>query len=89
MREESGSILQEYRTTRSGFDDSLMRQAVQNIEPKPYSVLGIGNCQKYNCQDWATEVRTEYYRLVNQRNLDTWNQIIMKPKQQSDFNNKQ
>ena len=50
LREESGSILQKYRTTQSGFDDTLMREAVRNVQPKPYSLLGIGTCQKYNCQ---------------------------------------
>jgi hypothetical protein len=68
--------LQKYRTTKAGFDDELMREAVQNVTPKPYSLLGSSSCQKYNCQDWATEVRSEYYYLLNQRNLDTWIKMI-------------
>ncbi len=74
--EESGSVLQEYKITQSGFDDTLMREAIQNVQPKPYSLLGIGSCNgKYNCQDWSSDVRTEYYHLENQRNLSIWNQM--------------
>ena len=67
LREESGSILREYRITKSGFDDAVMREAVKNVQPKPYSLLGSGSCQKYNCQDWSADVRREYNKIEQRR----------------------
>lgn len=67
-----------YIKTQEGFDDNLMRQAVNNVKPKPYQLLDMKNlcANKYNCQDWAEEIRSEYYKLVNQKNLDIWNDTI-------------
>ncbi|HKG60731.1 MAG TPA: RHS repeat-associated core domain-containing protein [Pyrinomonadaceae bacterium] len=52
-----------YRRQPGNFDDSIMRQAVKNVVPKPYSLLGGFGQPQYNCQDWAEEVRREYERL--------------------------
>ena len=68
-----------YRTVREGFEDGLMREAVQNISNinTPYSLLGFGCVTgKYNCQDWAQDLRMEYYRLYNQRNFAIWQNTI-------------
>ena len=51
----------------SGFNDCIMRKAVKNIRPLPYSLLGGTGCVKYNCQDWAEEVRNMYYSLLSGR----------------------
>lgn len=39
-----------------------MRQAVDNVQPKTYNLLGIGG-EKYNCQDWISDIKTEYHKL--------------------------
>ncbi len=54
-----------YHRVPGDYDDALMREAVDNVTPKPYSLLGMGKPKKYNCQDWADEVRQEYQRLAN------------------------
>jgi hypothetical protein len=78
LHEESGEILNIYRKTKTDFNDDLMRQAVSNISNKttPYDLLGFDtDFNKYNCQDWASEVRQEYYRLENQQKINIWNSI--------------
>jgi hypothetical protein len=47
----------------SGFDDCVMRKAVARVRPLPYSLLGGTDRVKYNCQDWAEEVRMMYYAI--------------------------
>jgi RHS repeat-associated protein len=51
----------------SGFNDCIMRKAVTRIRPLPYSLLGGEGRIKYNCQDWAAEVRMMYYALQDGR----------------------
>ena len=54
-----------YRPSHSrGWDDCLMRKAVSLVIPAPYSLLGLGAAEKYNCQDWAAEVRVAYNMLL-------------------------
>ncbi len=84
VKPENPILLDLYKSTLAGFDDSLMREAVKNVQPKPYSLLGAESC-KYNCQDWATDVRAEYRQLQNERNLKIWNQLIQP---QSNLNEK-
>ena len=79
VREDASSLLSSYKTTMIGFDDKIMREAVNNVGNKtiPYSLLGFDSCVgKFNCQDWSQLVRTEYNRLQTEKNLDTWNNII-------------
>ena len=40
-----------------------MRKAVAAVRPRRYSLLGDKKkgIEKYNCQDWAEEVRRAYY----------------------------
>ncbi len=54
-----------YRITSGKFNDCIMRYAVK-LGPLPsYSVVGEpGPIEKYNCQDWAAQVRREYAILI-------------------------
>ena len=47
----------------SGFNDCIMRKAVARVRPLPYSLLGGTERVKYNCQDWAEDVRRMYYAI--------------------------
>ena len=54
-----------YHVTRTGYNDCVMRKAVAEVRPKPYSLLGLGiGVEKYNCQDYAEELRDAYNRLI-------------------------
>lgn len=44
-------------------DDCVMREAVKNVQPKPYRLAG-SNGMQYNCQDYADDLRKEYFRLL-------------------------
>jgi RHS repeat-associated protein len=60
LKEETGTG--PWRCKSGHYDDCRMRKAVENVGiPKKYCVFGPG---KYNCQDWATQVRAEYDRLL-------------------------
>ena len=74
-----GMILNEDMTgyvpkEKSGYyNDCIMRNAVGNVKPKPYSMLSWGSSIailnrftpiQYNCQDYADELRREYDRLM-------------------------
>jgi len=48
-----------------GFNDCIMRKAVRRLRPRPYDLLGGYGRVKYNCQDWAEEVRLMYYSIKN------------------------
>lgn len=61
------------------FNDCLMRRAVAGVTPKPYCLLGIGG-SKYNCQDWADEVRAEYSRLASDQKV--WDECKCKKSKQ-------
>jgi len=77
--QEEGKILDSYVKTKEGFDDGIMREAIENLSNKtrPYSLLGIGSCTgKYNCQDWSSDVRQEYFRIENRRDIEIWHNII-------------
>ena len=53
-----------YRKPHStGWNDCIMRKAVAAVRPRRYSLLGDKKkgIEKYNCQDWADEVRRAYY----------------------------
>ncbi|MCB1057926.1 MAG: hypothetical protein KDD11_20690, partial [Acidobacteria bacterium] len=53
-----------YRCRSQRYDDCIMRKAAANVgTPRPYCLLGKPGRQKYNCQDWADDVRREYRRL--------------------------
>ncbi|MCC5788121.1 MAG: hypothetical protein JJT75_00670 [Opitutales bacterium] len=48
----------------SGWNDCIMRKAVAAAPLQDYCLLGKPGTEKFNCQDWADAVRTEYRRLV-------------------------
>ena len=54
---------QGYRCRSRKYDDCIMRKAVANVPPRSYCLLGKPGVPKFNCQDWAAEVRKEYRRL--------------------------
>ena len=48
------------------YNDCVMREAVKNVTPNPYQLAtreGRSSGQ-YNCQDYADDLRYEYYRLL-------------------------
>jgi len=55
---DTPSLLNKYIKTDPGYDDAIMRQAVQNVPIKKYHLIGN------NCQDWADDVRKEYKKLL-------------------------
>lgn len=68
---ENGGILKEetnptgYRKTKTGYDDCVMRKAVAKVPPRTFSLLGKpGPTEKYNCQDWCSDVRRQYRKLI-------------------------
>lgn len=50
------------------YDDCVMREAVKNVQPKPYRLAG-SNGMQYNCQDYADDLRKEYFRLLADKNI--------------------
>ncbi len=54
-----------YRCRSGSYNDCIMRKAVKNVPLRTYCLLGKpGPTEKFNCQDWADEVRKEYARLA-------------------------
>ena len=79
VRPDRQDLLNSYVASKDGFDDDLMRKAVSNLNnmTHPYDLLGFDTCTgKYNCQDWANDVRQEYYKLKNKNDLQFWNNLI-------------
>lgn len=58
--DEAEKLNQYWRSDSKTYDDLIMRDAVKNVGPGNYCLLGE------NCQDWANKVRQEYQRLENQ-----------------------
>ena len=57
----------EYVQTSGGYNDCVMRIATTRVSGNIYSLLGnffLFFHDKYNCQDYAEELRKEYYRLL-------------------------
>ena len=67
LKEEDNPI--GYRITRTGYDDALMREAVNNVSLAPYHLLWQPSPfkEKFNCQDWAEAVRRECERLKKEK----------------------
>lgn len=61
--------LQTYYMSSWYYNDCIMRKAVNNVTPKPYGLLGLFGKIKYNCQDWAADVRREYNRLSIEKDV--------------------
>ena len=57
------------RTTTSNlYIENYVSEAINNVHPKQYSLLGDKENEKYNCQDYITDVRREYNELLKNRN---------------------
>ena len=56
-----------YKFTNEYYDDDLMREAIKNIKPKPYKVIGDN---QYNCQDFVDDARKEYKNLLKKKNIN-------------------
>ena len=52
-----------YVITKKGFNDCVMRIAVKEVKPKPYSLMGGTGRAKYNCQNYAEDLRRKYKYL--------------------------
>jgi hypothetical protein len=95
IKSDKKEFLSTYKKTQEGFDDDIMREAIKNVNPKPYSLLGditTRGCQKYNCQDWAEDVRQEYYQIQIDNTVKKFknisDSIINLNYNQNDFNNR-
>ena len=67
-----------YKPSHSkGWNDCIMRKAVAAVRPRPYSLLGDEDkgWVKYNCQDWAEEVRQAYYVIKAGGTYHPWGYI--------------
>ncbi len=53
-----------YTITKRGFNDCVMRLAVKLVAPKPYALMGFIGIGKYNCQNYAEDLRLVYAELV-------------------------
>jgi RHS repeat-associated protein len=66
---EDGTLKEEtnpvgYRCKSGEFNDCIMRKAVEEVPLRPYCLLGRpGKIDKFNCQDWPSEVRKKYDKL--------------------------
>ena len=60
----SDTLLLNYKITKRGVNDCVMRLAVKLVVPKPYALIGFIWIGKYNCQDYAEDLRLVYAELV-------------------------
>lgn len=58
-----------YRVTSGGYDDCIMRIAVEQVKPAPYSAIGRLWNVKYNCQDYADSLRSKYHEIKNSKEV--------------------
>ena len=57
-----------YHRTSGSYDDCIMRKAYANVSKTSHSYcLIIPLVNKYNCQNWADDVRREYQRLISKK----------------------
>ena len=62
VRADTSSL--NYRITKRGFNDCVMRLAIKLVVPMPYSLVGPFKLGQYNCQDYADDLRRVYAELV-------------------------
>ena len=58
--------LNQYIPIPGTYNDCIMRKAVENVIPLPYKFVAREGRKggQYNCQDYAQDLRNEYYRLL-------------------------
>ena len=51
---------------KGAYNDCVMREAVKNVQPRPYKLWTLAgrSTGQYNCQDYADDLRSEYYKLL-------------------------
>ena len=51
---------------KGAYNDCVMREAVKNVVPRSYNLWTWAgrSTGQYNCQDYADDLRSEYYRLL-------------------------
>ena len=55
-----------YVQTIGGFDDCIMRKAINMVSTPMYSLVGrafLGFQDKYNCQDFCADLRRKYEEI--------------------------
>ena len=60
---DGGFLADVYTQRDGGYDDCVMREAVARVKPTRYNAYSLGFSAKYNCQDYADELRTMYWQL--------------------------
>ena len=53
------------------YNDCVMRKAVEQVRPLPYSLLGDKKkgIPQYNCQDYADALRNKYNELIKDKKV--------------------
>ena len=53
------------------YNDCVMRKAVDQVNPKPYSLIGnvFTRKEQYNCQDYADDLRAKYRELMRDKKV--------------------
>lgn len=67
-RQDEFSFLNQYVKLPGKYDDCVMREAVKKVKPKPYRLFALDKNQ-YNCQNYAEELRREYFKLLADRKI--------------------
>lgn len=51
---------------KGAYNDCVMREAVKNVQARPYNMWTLSGrpTGQYNCQDYADDLRAEYYKLL-------------------------
>lgn len=58
-----------YTMTSGGYNDCIMRKALNRVSVPMYSLIGGLFGGKYNCQDFAQDLRDEYSRLMQDEDV--------------------
>lgn len=57
------------RTDPKTYDDCIMSEALKRVKPTHYQLTWFGANTKYNCQDYADELRRVYHTLENDKDI--------------------
>jgi len=68
-RPDKDNQMRRYGRTSWRYNDCVMRKAVDRVKPRPYSLLGGKGLKKYNCQDYASELRNVYSELIKDKTI--------------------
>jgi RHS repeat-associated protein len=82
--ESDPNTLSKYRRASGDYDDSIMREAMKNVNDKPYWVIPF-DPDTDNCQEWAERVREEYERIKKEREREKGQTNIIRPSDPNDI----